>query len=90
MAEFLRNPAGIGYLRLTYNELCDFIENDYAVCDKCGKDLYEMNDIIMIPLTNRAFCANCGQEKADGIIDYPEERELREKREAHIKAYFGL
>lgn len=90
MIDFKRNDKGIGYFVLDtmslirYNHLID------PVCDECLKSLHFMNDIILIPILNEAFCNKCGKEALDRIIDYPEDRPIRHKREEFFKEFYEV
>lgn len=90
MAEFKRNNAGIGYLVINFIELIEYSDNPYPICDECMKDLIGYDDIILIPILNQAYCNSCGHEVLRGIHDYPEDRDIREKREQFWIDYFRL
>jgi len=90
MAKLFRNKKGIGYLKLNFWELMEYSKNGFPICDECSKDLIGYSDIILIPILNEAFCNECGKERLKTIVDYPEDKGIRIKREEFYKDYWGL
>ncbi len=89
MADFLRNEKGIGYLTLSLKELKEYNEL-YCVCDECLKELTDTDKIVLLPILNEAYCCKCGTEKINRIIDYPEDRPIRKKREDFYKSFYEI
>jgi len=90
MAKFFRNKDGVGYLIIGFMELIKYSKNGFPICDQCLKDLIGYNDIILIPYENQAYCKSCGLKRLRNILDYPEDREIREKREKFYMDYFNI
>lgn len=87
---FKRNNKGIGYLVMGTMDLIKYNQSIDPICDECLKNLHFMKDIILIPILNEAFCNKCGMERLNEIIDYPEDRMIREKRETFYKNFYGI
>lgn len=90
MAKFFRNKNGIGYLKIGFMELIKYSNNGFPICDECLKDLIGYENIVLIPILNEAFCKECGEKRLKTIIDYPEDRHIRERREEFYKNYFKI
>lgn len=90
MINFKRNDKGIGYFILDTMSLIKYNHLINPVCDECLKNLHFMNDIILIPILNEAFCNKCGKEKLARIVDYPEDRPIRNKREEFFKSFYEV
>ena len=90
MAKFYRTEKGIGYLIIGFMELIKYSHNGFPICDDCLKDLIGYDDIILIPILNKAYCNPCGKKVLDRIVDYPEDRQIRERREQFWLDYFKI
>lgn len=90
MAKFFRNEKGIGYLTLGFFDLVNYSQNPDPICDECLVPLAESKKIVLIPILNEAFCEHCYKKRLDNIIDYPEDRPIRKKREEFYKDFFKL
>lgn len=90
MAKFFRNKKGIGYLKINFMELMKYGNNGFPICDSCLKDLIGYSDIVLIPILNEAFCNECGKERLESVVDYPEDREIRTKIEEFYKNYWRI
>lgn len=90
MAKFFRNEKDIGYLKIDFVELIKYSHNGFPICDKCSKDLIGYDNIVLIPILNQAYCKMCGMKTLKEIVDYPEDRTIRYKREEFYKTYFNL
>lgn len=90
MAKFFRNDKGIGYLTLGFFDLVGYSGNPDPICDKCLTPLAESKKIVLIPILNEAFCDRCYKELLNSVVDYPEDRPIRQKREEFYKSFFKL
>jgi len=90
MAKFYRNDKKIGYLVIDFVELIKYSGNIFPICDECSKDLLGHFDIILIPILNQAYCNPCGKTVLARIVDYPEDRQIRERREQFWLEHFNI
>ncbi|MDD4154639.1 MAG: hypothetical protein PHT30_04465 [Bacilli bacterium] len=90
MANFYRTLTEIGYLEINDIELINYSNNGYPICGECQHGLVGEDDIILIPILNEAYCNECGKKVLKTIVDYPEDRDIRIKRENFYKNYWQL
>lgn len=90
MAKFYRNDKSIGYLIIGFMELIKYSQNGFPICDECSKDLIGYDDIILVPILNQAYCNSCGKKVLATIVDYPEDRQYRERKEQFWLDYFKI
>lgn len=90
MAEFKRTPRGIGYLAVSYDELLSYSQLPVLVCDDCNTGLLPKDEITVIPVLNMAYCQKCADPKLPTIVDYPEDRQIRQKREQFWCGFYGI
>lgn len=90
MAKFSRHENGIGWLKITWLELANYSGNAFPICDGCLKDLSGIDDIVLIPLLNQAYCPDCGKAVLSRMINYPEDRAYAAQKERFWIDYFGI
>lgn len=90
MATFLTTQRGIGYLEVSYDELMAYSQLPMPVCDDCNKGLLPSDKLTVIPVLNMAYCEDCATGKLPGIVDYPEDRQVRHRREEFWCNFYGI
>lgn len=90
MVNLERREDGVEYLVMSTMDLIKYNHLINPVCDECLKNLHFMEDIILIPYINMAFCNKCGKEKLKSIKKYVEDDEIRLKRECFFKDFYEL
>lgn len=90
MAEFHRTERGIGYLSVNYEEMQAYSQLPFLVCDNCNAGLSPADSITVIPILNMAYCENCAIARLPAILDYPEDREIRTRREEFWANFYKL
>lgn len=90
MATLHRAENGTPWLKITYKELSGYSGMDRPICDECLTSLVGVNDIVLIPILNEAFCPSCGKVRLSEIRRYPEDRPIEERRTEFYLKWFGL
>ena len=90
MATFHRTENGIGYFKITCEELVDYSDNLFPICDNCLESLIGCSEIILIAILNQAYCPQCGKHTLSCCRNYPEDRPIAERRELFYKKYFDI
>lgn len=90
MAVLFRDQKGIAFLKITWLDLVKYSECISPVCDSCLTSLVGMDDVILIPILNQAYCLKCGAEVLKMLKRYPEDMEVEERREKFWLDYFGI
>lgn len=90
MATFHLTPKSIGFLRVSFDELFQYSQMLPLVCDDCNKGLLPRDEIVVIPVLNQAYCEDCAEQVLGRVKDYPEDREIRLKREGFWMDFYGI
>lgn len=90
MATFHVTEKGIGYLKVSYDELMSYSQIPVLVCDDCYKGLFPSDQLVVVPVLNMAYCEDCQAGVLDRTKDYPEDREIRERREQFWCNFYGI
>ena len=90
MAKFFRAENGIAWLEISWFALYAYSGNATPTCDECLKSLIGIENVVLIPLLNEAFCPECGPKRVSNCKNYPEDRHIAQRREQFWLDYFGL